>query len=671
MPVMGLIFGAAWVDALFHGETQAVTEDLIRFACPSCKKNLRVPMKLAGQRGRCPKCRSKIDVPKPDTDLPILAAAGDTAEVEKLRPASQEVRPASRRAQPASGPRPSSRRARKRAGWSVGKILGVTAGLGCVVMLLVVLIGTMKAADVPSQSKGDDDKRGKPTSSPTPADVRARELAYVKLLIERAGYELVRDQKADGEAASGGSGMVEAHVLQASKDDTLYVTTVAAYTDLARARRQGWDHIKKREAAFLVGQSVVTNYIADHYEDLERLPLQDLEAAHARSKEKAPFHLVFPTKPASTGKPPAKKKPPIKKKPVKATQPKPTGVDQLSSPPKLVFDAAKRARKLNQIARSIPHFDPAPLLKVPTKLRRINWQSRVNKISRAIRSQCTKARRQFWPDILKGIVDYMSGRRSRPPADGNWNGALGLTAREKRVAKKFDALLSDFHADQYRKALPRQLQRWRGEWSKARKGFIDWATGHFDPRATDLFQQRPHMVPKRPFVKTWMNTEIIRLKTTLVKARTNGMTLDTAKFNKFLASIKNIVGRWNQGVQAGYSERAVAVAKFTKAYTVWEQQAVKLAGGRIRVHARIWPPTDPPYLVIKNLNRFRLTDCVVTLNGTHTYWPNKPKIRVGGKASMRLDYFRNRQGRAFWPVGTITRIEVRSNQGVWHGELGR
>jgi len=52
----------------------------VRFACPACGKNLKVPLRMAGRRGRCPKCSQKIDVPDPDADLPVLPQAGDTAE---------------------------------------------------------------------------------------------------------------------------------------------------------------------------------------------------------------------------------------------------------------------------------------------------------------------------------------------------------------------------------------------------------------------------------------------------------------------------------------------------------------------------------------------------------------------------------------------------------------
>ncbi|MBN4049897.1 DUF4190 domain-containing protein [bacterium AH-315-M10] len=791
-------------------------------------------MKLAGKRGRCPKCREKIDVPDPDDDLPILEAAGDTGEVEALTPSSRQVRPSSR----ARVHRPSSRARvhrpkvenpetqasadkmadqafilalcsivcafftgipalifglmalrQHRSGvtltnpWKaqIGVGLGGVASslglafvfpaLGIVVSLVglagaiasflhnptrswieervplsdgrtqqvaigavVIFTLTLGAGGMGFSAKRDQAKaeervaeltveaealaakgkleeaisvlkeavaqdlaedkvkaenllvryqamaeeqrwwhqasldeakavkllaaarRGQAATqrarglARAAVPVRVRELAYIKLLIAKAGYSLYNESKIDGEA---GSGMVAVHILHMKKDGTLYLAMVAVFQDRAEALRRGWKLIQMPEVAVVVGHCMVSTFMADQIKEVERFPLSKLLPSHPGPVQNAPFQVVIPL-----GEPRAKKQAHQHdaKEPGKRVVPK--------------KEDEQVANELVQLAKKLPEFDPSSIVQYPARFKKIDWKARINSAARMIRKipaargqvlkfRCPSCRasvtakayqagsgatcsdcnsylmvpsRRHWTNLHRGVVDYLRGRKKSPPMSSRSlrNSGKGAISAEVRAGKMLGDLVADYDAVRFIRTTEKKLAVWKAEWSEARKRFVARA------RQSGATSRREKS----------MNRLVDELRQLLKETTEGGLTVNMRGFNTFLASSRRIVTEWNR-------------------------KARKAAAGRIKIHARVWAPTDPPYLVIKNLNRFTLTACVVTINGTHTYWPNKPDLVPGDEEDLRLDYFRNRQGRSFWPVGTITRIEVRSNQGVWHGELGR
>lgn len=97
---------------------------LIKFDCPECQKPLRIPAKLAGERGRCPNCKQFLTIPPP--------------MLEEIEP---ESRPARRR----SSPLP----------WILAAVGGVAflAVLGVAVMLLLYLRASQRNAASAEQMK--------------------------------------------------------------------------------------------------------------------------------------------------------------------------------------------------------------------------------------------------------------------------------------------------------------------------------------------------------------------------------------------------------------------------------------------------------------------------------------------------------------------------------------
>jgi len=60
-------------------------EELVKFNCPGCKVKVKIPIKHAGKRGKCPKCQFRCTIPGIEADeFDILADLAEIAEVGKL-----------------------------------------------------------------------------------------------------------------------------------------------------------------------------------------------------------------------------------------------------------------------------------------------------------------------------------------------------------------------------------------------------------------------------------------------------------------------------------------------------------------------------------------------------------------------------------------------------------
>jgi hypothetical protein len=69
--------------------------------CPTCRKTIQAPEKLAGQKGACPFCKTVIKIPHPNGEANVGAGArADTGEINTpaLRPCSDCGKMVSRRA---------------------------------------------------------------------------------------------------------------------------------------------------------------------------------------------------------------------------------------------------------------------------------------------------------------------------------------------------------------------------------------------------------------------------------------------------------------------------------------------------------------------------------------------------------------------------------------------